>query len=93
MKVAVASMGTVPEALVGIRFGMCSQFLVFDLEAMEYVVLSVPPHERHPEGVSLAAIRAVAGQGVSAVITGDIKEICCETLQNLGSRSSAGSRV
>jgi predicted Fe-Mo cluster-binding NifX family protein len=84
MKVAVASMGTVPDAWVGIRFGMCSQFLVFDLDTMEYVVVSVPPHLERPERVSLAAIRAVAKQGVSAVITGYIKEVCRQTLLDLG---------
>jgi predicted Fe-Mo cluster-binding NifX family protein len=84
MKVAVASMGTVPEAWVGIRFGMCSQFLVFDLDTMEYVVVSVPPHLESPEQVSLAAIRAVAQQDVSAVITGHIKDICRQTLLDLG---------
>ncbi len=84
MKVAVASMGTVPEAWVGIRFGFCSQFLVFDLDTMEYVVVSVPPHAETPERVSLAAIRAVAKQGVTAVITGHIKDLCRQTLLNLG---------
>jgi predicted Fe-Mo cluster-binding NifX family protein len=84
MKVAVASMGTVPEAWVGIRFGMCSQFLIFDLDTMEYVVVSVPPHLESPEQVSLAAIRAVAQQDVSAVITGHIKDICRQTLLDLG---------
>ncbi len=84
MKVAVASMGTVPEAWVGIRFGMCSQFLVFDTDTMNYIVVSVPPHQEEPEQVSLAAIRAVAKQEVSAVITGNIKPVCCQTLQNLG---------
>ena len=84
MKVAVASMGTVPEAWVGIRFGMCSQFLVFDLDTMEYLVVSVPPHQESPEQVSLAAIRAVARQDVSAVITGHIKDICRQTLLDLG---------
>jgi predicted Fe-Mo cluster-binding NifX family protein len=84
MKVAVASMGTVPDAWVGIRFGMCSQFLVFDLDTMEYVVVSVPPHLERPERVSLAAIRAVAKQGVSAVITGHVKEVCRQTLLDLG---------
>ena len=72
MKVAVASMGTVPEALVGVRFGMCSQFLVFDVDTMEYVVVSVPPRHEDQDRVSLAAIRAVAMQGVSAVITGQL---------------------
>jgi predicted Fe-Mo cluster-binding NifX family protein len=84
MKVAVASMGTVPDAWVGIRFGMCSQFLVFDLDTTEYVVVSVPPQPEMPERVSLAAIRAVANQGVSAVITGHVKEICRQTLLDLG---------
>ena len=84
MKVAVASLGTVPEAWVGIQFGMCSQFLVFDLDTMEYVVVSVPPHLDSPERVSLAAIRAVAGQGVTAVITGRIKDACRQVLLDLG---------
>ena len=84
MKVAVASMGTVPEALVGIRFGMCSQFLVFELDTMEYVVVSVPPRQEDQDRVSLAAIRAVATHGVSAVITGHIKDVCCQTLLSLG---------
>lgn len=84
MKVAVASMGTVPEALVGVRFGMCSQFLVFDLDTMEFVVVSVPLRQEDQDRVSLAAIRAVATQGVSAVITGHIKEVCCQTLFGLG---------
>jgi predicted Fe-Mo cluster-binding NifX family protein len=84
MKVAVASMGTVPEALVGVRFGRCSQFLVFDLDTMEYVVVSVPPRQEDRDRVSLAAIRAVAKQGVSAVITGHIKEVCSQTLFDLG---------
>ncbi len=84
MKVAVASMGTVPEALVGVLFGMCSQFLVFDLDTMEYVVVSVPPRQEDQDRVSLAAIRAVATQGVSAVITGHVKEICRQTLFDLG---------
>jgi predicted Fe-Mo cluster-binding NifX family protein len=81
-------MGTVPEAWVGIRFGMCSQFLVFDTQTMEYVVLIVPPHQeekdREQEQVSLAAIRAVARHDVSVVITGAIKPLCRQTLQNLG---------
>lgn len=90
MKVAVASMGTVPEAWVGIRFGMCSQFLVFDLETAdskhptEYIVVSVPLRPEAPERISLAAIRAVAKQGASVVITGNIKDVCRQTLLNLG---------
>jgi predicted Fe-Mo cluster-binding NifX family protein len=84
MKVAVASMGTVPEAWVGIRFGMCSQFLVFDLDTMEYIVVSVPPRAEDRDRISLAAIRAIAKQGILAVITGNIKDVCRKTLLDLG---------
>ena len=67
-----------------IRFGACSQFLVFDLDTMLYVVVSVPPHLQPEEHVSLEAIRAVARQDVSAVITGAIKDTCRRTLEELG---------
>lgn len=90
MKVAVASLGTVPEALVGIRFGTCTQFLVFDLDTMVYVVVSVTPHQQPEEHVSLEAIRAVARQDVSAVITGAIKDSCRRTLEELGIDVIAG---
>jgi predicted Fe-Mo cluster-binding NifX family protein len=90
MKVAVASLGSVPEALVGIRFGTCSQFLVFDLDTMSYVVVSVTPHQEPSEHVSLEAIRAVAKQDVSAVITGQIKDSCRRTLEELGIDVIAG---
>ena len=48
MKIAVASLGIVPDALVGIRFGFCSQFLVFDLDTMGQVVhLRRQGNDRH----------------------------------------------
>lgn len=90
MKVAVASMGTVPEALVGIRFGTCSQFLVFDLDTMASLLVSVPLRHDAPEHVSLEAIRALAKQDVSVVITGNIKDICRSTLEELGIEVIAG---
>jgi predicted Fe-Mo cluster-binding NifX family protein len=92
MKVAVASLGTVPEALVGIRFGTCSQFLVFDVDTMSHVVISLPPRAEPPDHVSLEAIRAVARQDVEAVITGDIKDVCRRTLQSLGIDVISGVR-
>jgi len=90
MNVAVASLGTVPDALVGIRFGACSQFLVFDLDTLQYVVVSVTPHQEPSEHISLGAIRAVARQDVSVVITGDIKASCRGALEELGIDVIAG---
>ena len=85
MKIAVASMGTVPEAWVGVRFGMCSQFLVFDLDTMEYTVVSVPPHLESPERVSLAAIRVVVRQ--------DEHEVAHELPVHCGQRRHGSRRL
>ena len=46
--------------------------------------MSVPPHLQPEEHVSLEAIRALARQDVSAVITGAIKDTCRRTLEELG---------
>jgi len=77
-------MGTSLDAWAGASFGTCSQFVVVDTETMESIVISVPPAQQDPSRVSLYAIRALAAQGVEAVICGRIKEACCEALFALG---------
>lgn len=84
MKIAVSSQGTSLDAWAGVSFGLCSQFLVVDTETMDYIVVSVPQDQIDPSRVSLAAIRAVANQGVQTVITGYIKDICRQAMLNLG---------
>ena len=84
MKIAVASQGTSLDAWAGISFGLCSQFLVVDTETMDYIIVSVPLDQIDPSRVSLAAIRAVASQGVQTIITGHIKDICRQAMLNLG---------
>jgi predicted Fe-Mo cluster-binding NifX family protein len=84
MRVAVSSLGTSLDAWVGGSFGACSQFLVVDTETMEYMTISVPAEQLDPSKVSLPAIRALARQDVQVVITGRIKDICRQTMVNLG---------
>jgi predicted Fe-Mo cluster-binding NifX family protein len=84
MRVAVSSLGTSLDAWVGGPFGACSQFLVVDTETMEYMTISVPAEQLDPSKVSLPAIRALARQDVQVVITGRIKDICRQTMVNLG---------
>jgi predicted Fe-Mo cluster-binding NifX family protein len=84
MRVAVSSAGSSLDALAGIPFGTCSQFLVVDSETMEYVVLSVPPGQQDPSTVSLFVIRAIARQGAQIVITGQVKNTCRQAMQSLG---------
>lgn len=84
MRVAVSSSGTSLDAWIAGPFGACSQFLVVDTETMEYMTLSVPAEQLDSNKVSLPAIRALAQQGVEVVITGQIKEICRQTMDSLG---------
>jgi predicted Fe-Mo cluster-binding NifX family protein len=84
MKIAVSSMGTSLDAWAGVPFGMCSQFIVVDTESWESIVVSVPADEMDPSKVSLYAIRALANHEVQAVVTGQIKDICRQTMFSLG---------
>lgn len=84
MNIAISSQGTSLDAWAGGAFGACSQFLVVDTETMGCIVVSVPPEQLDPDAVSLAAIRAIATQGTEVVITGPIKDVCRQALENLG---------
>ena len=84
MKIAVASLGTVPEAWVGTKKGIGSQFLVFDLDTMDYIIVGVPPRLEVSERARLEAIRALGRLGVSVVITGHIEDVCRRALRGLG---------
>ena len=84
MQIAVSSLGTSLDSWAGIPFGVCSQFLIVDTETMEFLVVSVPQQEQDPNKISLHAIRAIARQGAQVVIAGYIKDVCRQTLVNLG---------
>jgi predicted Fe-Mo cluster-binding NifX family protein len=84
MKIAVASMGTSLDAWAGAAFGICSQFIIVDTETMSSIVIAVPAEQQDPNRVSLYAIRALAAQGVDAVVCGRIKDPCREALFALG---------
>jgi len=90
VKVAVSSMGTSLDAWAGGPFGLCTQFLVVEPETMEYVVVSVPADQLDASAVSLPAIRAIANQGAEAVLTGAIKDVCRQAMENLGMEVIAG---
>jgi predicted Fe-Mo cluster-binding NifX family protein len=84
MKIAVTSMGTSLDAWAGTSFGLCPQFVVVDTETMDSIVIAVPPEQQDPDQVSLYAIRALAAQGVDAVVCDRIKEACRAALFALG---------
>jgi len=84
MKIAVSSLGSSLDAWAGSPFGICTQFLVVETESMDYIVISVPPDQIDPTKVSLYAIRALANQEVQVVLTGQVKDICRQTMLSLG---------
>jgi predicted Fe-Mo cluster-binding NifX family protein len=75
-KIAVASDGDDLEAAVGTSLGLCTRFLLVDLDSLNYTVVAVTP-KASPEDLSVEAIRAVAKGGATVVITPQLQPRCC----------------
>lgn len=84
MKIAVSSLGTSLDAWTG-TFRGCPQFLVVDTENMEFIVIAAPAGQPDtPQQANLAAIRALARQEVNVILTGEISDLCRQTMLGLG---------
>jgi predicted Fe-Mo cluster-binding NifX family protein len=83
VKVAVASNGDDLDAVVGTSFGMCTRFLLVDVESMDYTVVAVTP-KASPEELSVEAIKAAVRGGATLVITPQVQPRCCRLLFQMG---------
>jgi predicted Fe-Mo cluster-binding NifX family protein len=81
-RVAVASHGEGLDALLEVRFGGCSSFVVVDPTTMEWETVRVEPEEA-AQKVNRKAIRAVARSGAAVLVTPEIHPECCMVLQAL----------
>jgi predicted Fe-Mo cluster-binding NifX family protein len=70
VKVAVSASGPTLDSEVDPRFARCSHLLVVDTESMDFETLENPAVDT-PGGAGIRAARAVAGRGITAVITGN----------------------
>lgn len=80
MKVVVTSEGRDLDALASPRFAYCPNFLLVDLDTMDYEVLA-NPLQTETSGAGARAAEFVVDHGAQAVLTGDIGPHAAEILR------------
>ena len=83
MKVAVSSTGKTLDSQVDQRFGRCPYFLIIDSETLEFEVVTNAAAGAMG-GAGIQAANSIAGEGVKAVITGNVGPNAFQTLSAAG---------
>jgi predicted Fe-Mo cluster-binding NifX family protein len=81
-KIAVASHGTDPGAVIGAKDEPCTSFILVDPNTMQFEIVQVAPGDSLIEA-SVNAVRAAARAGATAVITAGTRPECCVALRSL----------
>jgi predicted Fe-Mo cluster-binding NifX family protein len=84
-KVCVSAKGSDLDAEVDPNFGRAAFFLVVDPETLEYVSFA-NPHAQAAHGAGIQSAQFVAGQSVSAVLTGQVGPNARQVLDQAGVR-------
>ena len=79
MKIAVSSVGKTLDAQMDRRFGRCPYFLIVDSETLEFKVVTNAAAGAMG-GAGIQAANSLVGEGVKAVITGNVGPKAFQTL-------------
>ena len=92
MKIAVTAAGPDLESRVDPRFGRARYILIVDTETGELLeALDNETNRNAPGGAGVQAVQAVADQGVSWVITGNVGPKAFQALQAAGIQAAVGA--
>jgi predicted Fe-Mo cluster-binding NifX family protein len=83
VRVAVSSVGKTLDSQVDRRFGRCPYFLVVDSETLEFKVVTNAAAGAMG-GAGIQAANSVVGEGIKAVITGNVGPNAFQTLSAAG---------
>ena len=83
MKIAVSSVGKTLDSQVDQRFGRCPYFLIIDSETLEFEVVTNAAAGAMG-GAGIQAANSIVGEGVKAVITGNVGPNAFQTLSAAG---------
>ena len=83
MRVAVSSVGKTLDSQVDRRFGRCPYFLIVDSETLEFKVVTNAAAGA-TGGAGIQAANSVVGEGIKAVITGNVGPNAFQTLSAAG---------
>ena len=92
MKIAVSAMGNSLDAMVDPRFGRCPYFVIAEVENNEIKgSKSIEnPAVKTVGGAGVMAAQLVAGEGVEAIITGNVGPNAYAALSNAGIKIMTG---
>ncbi|MFH1387500.1 MAG: NifB/NifX family molybdenum-iron cluster-binding protein [bacterium] len=82
MKICVTSTGDGLDSAIDPRFGRCEKFLIINLDNLE-VKKIVNPSGSASGGAGIQSAQLVAGEGVGAVVTGNVGPNAYQTLAAL----------
>ncbi|HRZ87412.1 MAG TPA: NifB/NifX family molybdenum-iron cluster-binding protein [bacterium] len=89
MKLCITSEGTTPDAAVDPRFGRCRYFMIHDTDTGAYEAVE-NGQAGFSGGAGIQSAQAVAGKGVSAVLTGNVGPNAFQALNAAGIRIYTG---
>jgi len=90
IKIAVSATGPGLDSMVDYRFARCPYFIIVDSETMQFKALQ-NPYATDTRGTGFLAAQMIAGEGVQAVITGNIGQNAFYLLSNNGIKVFSGS--
>ncbi|WP_339739400.1 NifB/NifX family molybdenum-iron cluster-binding protein [uncultured Sunxiuqinia sp.] len=70
MKIAITATGNTPNSKVDSRFGRCSYFAIYDMDANQTEFIQ-NPNKDAASGAGPAAVQLIAKRGVKQVISGE----------------------
>ena len=83
MKIAIPAQGKDLHAAIEPRFGRCQQFVIVEIESMEFEVLE-NPNIAASGGAGIQTAQRLAEKGVQAILTGNCGPNAFRTLQAAG---------
>ncbi len=90
MKIAISAMGQSLDSQVDPRFGRCQNFIILDMDTMEFEAVS-NESAAAAGGAGIAAAQMIAGKGVEAVVTGNCGPNAFGVLNSAGIKVMTGA--
>jgi predicted Fe-Mo cluster-binding NifX family protein len=91
MKVAVSSTGNALSSAVDPRFGRCANFIIVDLESMDFEVLENSQNLNLPQGAGIQAGQTIANSQAEVLITGNCGPKAFMVLEQAGIKVITGA--
>lgn len=90
MKIAISAVGQSLDSQVDPRFGRCQNFVIIDMDTMEFEAVS-NESAAAAGGAGIATAQMIAGKGVEAVLTGNCGPNAFGVLNSAGIKVMTGA--